>query len=69
MATSSLEINENEYCIRFDRASFDLTTIQQLINCLQAKQRYLNKSLLNDEEDLRNRDASWEENFDRLSDK
>ncbi|MBG6234351.1 hypothetical protein IWX76_000906 [Pedobacter sp. CAN_A7] len=69
MTTSSLEINENEYCIKLDRASFDLSTIRQLINRIQAEQRYFKKSLYNDEGDLRSRDTQWEENFDRLCDK
>jgi len=69
MSTSSLEINENEYCIKLDKASFDLSTIRHLINRIQAEQTYFRKSWSFDDGDLRSRDGQWEENFDRLSDK
>lgn len=70
MNTSSLEITENEYCIKLSRDSFDLTLIRQLIKRIQSEQLFFSKK--DDmEEDLISRTSDYEhdENFDRLSEK
>lgn len=69
MNNSSLEITENEYCIKLDKSAFDLSLIRQLIKRIQAEQLFFNRS--NDEDDIISRGTHFaeDENFDRLSDK
>jgi len=69
MNNSSLEITENEYCIKLDKSAFDLSLIRQLIKRIQAEQLFFNRN--NDEDDIISRGThfSEDENFDRLSDK
>ncbi|MES2827560.1 MAG: hypothetical protein V4687_05390 [Bacteroidota bacterium] len=71
MNTSSLEITENEYCIKLNRDSFDLTLIRQLIKRIQSEQLFFSKKDQHMEEDLISRSSDYEldENFDRLSEK
>ena len=71
MNTSSLEITENEYCIKLNKDSFDLTLIRQLIKRIQSEQLFFSKKDQYIEEDLISRTSDYEidENFDRLSEK
>ena len=71
MNTSSLEITENEYCIKLSKESFDLTLIRQLIKRIQSEQLFFSKRGQHMEEDLISRASDYEsdENFDRLSEK
>ncbi len=70
MNNSILEITENEYCIKLDKSTFDLSLIRQLIKRIQAEQMFFNRSN-QDEDDIisRGTHAADHENFDRLSDK
>jgi molybdate-binding protein len=71
MNNSSLEITENEYCIKLKKEAFDLSLIRQLIKRIQSEQLFFSRSKECYEEDIISRTASSldEENFDRLSDK
>jgi len=71
MNNSSLEITENEYCIKLDKANFDLSLIRQLIKRIQAEQLFFNKTYAYEEEDIisRGTHSAEDENFDRLCDK
>jgi molybdate-binding protein len=44
MNISSLEITDNEYCIKLNKDSFDLTLIRQLIKRIQSEQLFFNKT-------------------------
>ncbi|WP_199117380.1 hypothetical protein [Pedobacter sp. ASV28] len=70
MNSSSIEITENEYCIKLSKDTFDLSLIRQLIKRIQAEELFFSRK--NEiEEDLisRNDTTSFDENFDRLCDK
>lgn len=70
MNSSSIEITENEYCIKLSKDTFDLSLIRQLIKRIQAEELFFSKKNREDEDDLLSRGGStYEENFDRLSDK
>ncbi len=71
MNISSLEITENEYCIKLNKDSFDLTLIRQLIKRIQSEQLFFSKRNQYMDEDLISRASEYEsdENFDRLSEK
>ncbi|MBC7565787.1 MAG: hypothetical protein H7223_02360 [Pedobacter sp.] len=71
MNISSLEITDNEYCIKLSKDSFDLTLIRQLIKRIQSEQLFFSKRNDYMEDDLisRSSDFTAEENFDRLSEK
>lgn len=71
MNTSSLEITENEYCIKLNKESFDLTLIRQLITRIQSEQKFFSKRRNDFEDDIISRSSDFEhnENFDRLSEK
>lgn len=71
MNHSSLEITENEYCIKLNKDTFDLTLIRQLISRIQSEQRFFSTKKNEPEEDIISRSADYErdEIFDRLSDK
>ncbi|TDQ06444.1 hypothetical protein [Pedobacter metabolipauper] len=68
---SSLEITENEYCIKLSKESFDLTLIRQLITRIQSEQLFFSKKKAYLEDDIISRSSAYEpnENFDRLSEK
>lgn len=67
---SSLEITESEYCIKLSRDTFDLTLIRQLITRIQSEQLFFSREKERMDDDVRSRtDSSYDENFDRLSDK
>ena len=70
MNSSSIEITENEYCIKLSKETFDLSLIRQLIKRIQAEELFFSKKRMDEEEDLLSRpDSAYEENFDRLCDK
>lgn len=71
MNSSSLEINEKEYCIKLSKEAFDLTLIRQLITRIQSEQLFFSRSKDYLEDDIISRTSYAEasENFDRLSDK
>ena len=70
MNSSSIEITENEYCIKLSKDTFDLSLIRQLIKRIQAEELFFSKKRREDEDDLRSREiSSYDENFDRLCDK
>ncbi|RYG14990.1 MAG: hypothetical protein EOO07_16395 [Chitinophagaceae bacterium] len=70
MNSSSIEITENEYCIKLSKDTFDLSLIRQLIKRIQAEELFFSKRRMEDDDDLRSREASsYDENFDRLCDK
>lgn len=71
MNNSSLEITENEYCIKLKKEAFDLSLIRQLIKRIQSEQLFFSRSKDYYEEDIISRTTTVleDENFDRLSDK
>lgn len=70
MNSSTIEITENEYCIKLSKDTFDLSLVRQLIKRIQAEELFFNRKRMDDDEDLLSRnDTSYEENFDRLCDK
>lgn len=71
MNSSILEITENEYCIKLNKETFDLTLIRQLITRIQSEQYFFNRSKDYMEDDIISRGAYSDrsENFDRLSEK
>ena len=71
MNNSSLEITDNEYCIKLNKDAFDLSLIRQLIRRIQTEQLFFSRSKDVYEDDIISRKSGSldEENFDRLSDK
>ncbi|TCD01077.1 hypothetical protein [Pedobacter psychroterrae] len=70
MNHSSLEITENEYCIKLNKDTFDLTLIRQLITRIQSEQLFFSRKKDELEGDIISRaDYDRDENFDRLSEK
>ena len=71
MNNSSLEITENEYCIKLSKDAFDLSLIRQLIKRIQTEQLFFSSKRQDLDDDIINRRLSDENegNFDHLSDK
>lgn len=70
MNSSSLEITENEYCIKLNKEVFNLALVRQLIKRIQAEELFFNRKNENCDEELSYRtSAAYEENFDCLEDK
>lgn len=70
MNSSSLEITENEYCIKLSKDTFDLSLIRQLIKRIQAEELFFSRKNESLDDDIISRNAAeYDENFDRLSDK
>jgi hypothetical protein len=70
MNSSSLEITENEYCIKLNKDVFNLALVRQLIKRIQAEELFFNRKDENCDEEFSSRtSAEFEENFDRLDDK
>jgi hypothetical protein len=71
MNVSSLEITDNEYCIKLSKDSFDLTLIRQLLKRIQSEQLFFSKrnDYMEDDVVSRSSDYNNDENFDRLSEK
>ncbi|MCX2492325.1 hypothetical protein OQX63_02495 [Pedobacter sp. PF22-3] len=70
MNTSSLEINEREYCIKLSKDAFDLTLVRQLIKRIQAEALFFSRVQV-EEDDILSKRAQREdfEGFDYLGDK
>ena len=71
MNTSSLEITDNQYCIKLSKDTFDLSLVRQLIKRIQAEELFFNRKADNLDEDIRSRtsNSQFDYNFDRLDDK
>lgn len=70
MNNSSLEITENEYCIKLSKDAFDLSLIRQLIKRIQSEQLFFSKSKDHMDDDIISRGGLNEnENFDSLNEK
>ncbi|MDQ8052354.1 MAG: hypothetical protein REI78_04990 [Pedobacter sp.] len=70
MSSTSLEITDNEYCIKLNKKVFDLALVRQLIKRIQAEELFFNRKDEDCDEDFnRQTSAEYEENFDRLCDK
>lgn len=70
MNTSSLEINEREYCIKLSKDAFDLTLVRQLIKRIQAEALFFSKVQLEEDDILSKRSKREElEGYDNLDDK
>jgi hypothetical protein len=70
MNNSSLEITENEYCIKLSKDAFDLSLIRQLIKRIQSEQLFFSKSNGYMDDDIISRGGLNEnENFDSLNEK
>lgn len=70
MNSSSLEITENQYCIKLSKDTFDLSLVRQLIKRIQAEELFFNRKNENLDDDIISRTvSSYDENFDRLCDK
>lgn len=71
MNSSSLEITENEYCIKLSRDTFDLSLVHQLIKRIQAEATFFNRKneyCLEDDIISRNQ-ADFDGRYDCLDDK
>ena len=68
---SSLEITENEYCIKLSKDAFDLSLIRQLIKRIQTEQLFFSSKRQDLDNDIVQRRLSeeYDESYDRLSDK
>ncbi|MET4139826.1 hypothetical protein [Pedobacter sp. UYP1] len=70
MNNSSLEITENEYCIKLSKDAFDLSLIRQLIKRIQSEQLFFSRKKECMEDDIISRGARETiDTFDNLSDK
>ena len=71
MMNSSLEITENEYCIKLSKDAFDLSLIRQLIKRIQTEQLFFSSKRQDLDNDIVQRRLSeeYDESYDRLSDK
>mgnify|MGYP003580315826 CR=1 FL=1 len=71
MNSSSLEITDNEYCIKLSREAFDLTLIRQLITRIQSEQKFFSRKKDDLDDDIISKTAYEDrnENYDRLSEK
>ena len=69
MNSSSLEITENQYCIKLSKDTFDLSLVRQLIKRIQAEELFFSRKTAIDEDIISRTNKAFEENFDRLEDK
>jgi hypothetical protein len=70
MNSSSLEITENQYCIKLSKDTFDLSLVRQLIKRIQAEELFFNRRNESLDDDIISRNSSeYDENFDRLDEK
>jgi len=70
MNNSSLEITENEYCIKLNKDAFDLSLIRQLIKRIQSEQLFFSRNKQYLDDDIISRGGlNDNENFDSLTDK
>lgn len=70
MSKSILEITANEYCIKLNKESFNISLVKQLITKIQTEEMILNKDDNGLEEDIISKNANYYyANFDRLDEK
>ncbi len=71
MNNTILEITDNEYCIKLNKSSFNLSTILKLIKRIQSEQLFYNGHPNDDQDDIISRNSGIErtKNFDHLADK
>jgi hypothetical protein len=69
MNNSSLEITENEYCIKLNKDAFDLSLIRQLIKRIQSEQLFFNRKHQMDDDIISRGGLDDNENFDSLTEK
>ncbi|RZL46692.1 MAG: hypothetical protein EOP00_14205 [Pedobacter sp.] len=70
MNSSSLEITENQYCIKLSKDTFDLSLVRQLIKRIQAEELFFSRKKENLDDDIISRNSSeYDDNFDRLDEK
>ena len=69
MNNSSLEITDNQYCIKLSKDTFDLSLVRQLIKRIQAEELFFTRKAALDEDLISRSNDSYAENFDRLEDK
>jgi len=69
MNSSSLEITENQYCIKLSKDTFDLSLVRQLIKRIQAEELFFSRKTAFDEDIISRGNELYEDNFDRLEDK
>ena len=69
MNSSSLEITENQYCIKLSKDTFDLSLVRQLIKRIQAEELFFSRKAEIDEDIISRTNGDYEDNFDRLEDK
>jgi hypothetical protein len=70
MNNSSLEITDNEYCIKLNKDAFDLSLIRQLIKRIQTEQLFFSRNRQYLDDDIISRGGlNDNENFDSLTDK
>ncbi len=71
MNNTTLEITENEYCIKLEKSDFNLFIIRKLIKRIQAEQLFHDIHHGDEQGDIISRNSSMDRagNFDRLADK
>ena len=70
MINSSLEITENQYCIKLSKDTFDLSLVRQLIKRIEAEELFFSRKNKILEDDIISRNSSaYDEIFDRLDEK
>jgi hypothetical protein len=69
MNSSTLEITDNQYCIKLSKDTFDLSLVRQLIKRIQAEELFFSRQAALDEDLVTRGNDSDVENFDRLEDK
>ena len=70
MTNSSLEITENQYCIKLNKNTFDLSLVRQLIKRIAAEEQFFSGKNETFEDDIISRNSAHNDgNFDRLEDK
>lgn len=70
MINSSLEITENQYCIKLSKDTFDLSLVRQLIKRIEAEEMFFSRKTEFFEDDIISRPSSqYDDNFDRLDEK
>lgn len=69
MRNSILEITDNEYCIKLNKDTFNLSLVRQLIKRIQAEELFFSHKGDHEDDIISRNSAEYDENFDRLDDK
>lgn len=71
MNASSIEITDNEYCIKLNKETFNLSLVHQLIKRIQAEELFFSRQKFQEDDDIISHRTNTEdlENFDYLGDK